>query len=227
MKKNYFTIAAVVVLIALLAWQGWTHRGRFFGGSSQDIDSITIDPFARVRIPTDIDAATKAVFEQKIAATKQMYTEKPLIWESWIAIGNLYVLLKDYDSALVAFQKSLDLQSNNIIAHRNMAEVHRTKGDFEQAATQYRLAIQNNFPDTELYIELANLYYKQLKKPDEAEKVLTGAIQRLGPKADLLLALIDLYKTTGNSEKYIEGVQALRRNYPNEERYRRAFPDVP
>lgn len=228
MNRSQLVWIIILVLIAV-AVTGWLIVKQSGG---EDADKTTVDhnldPFANVRLPEGIDPLVAARYEQEIAGTKKDYEEQPDIWETWIGIGNLKNLLADYEGAIAAYQKSLEITPNNILGYRNIAEVYRQGlNDYEKAVAYYQLALQQNFADIELYLELAQIYHKQLNQPEKALEVYESALARWPTKPDVLTALINFYKDTGATDKYAETVRLLRQSYPDNELYRSSYKDVP
>ena len=227
MNKQRLLIATLVLI--LLIGAGILAAKQFIGDQAPPggVDHNR-DPFANIKAPDGLDPLVAARYEGEIAGTKKLYEEKPDIWETWIGIGNLKNLLEDYDGAIAAYQKSLEITPNNILGYRNLAEVYRQGlKDNQTAATYYQLAIKQNFADIELYLELAQIYHKQLNQPDKALAVYEDARTRWPTKPDILTTLINFYKDTGNKDKYAETVQLLRQTYPDNELYRVSYRDVP
>lgn len=186
------------------------------------------DPFANLTIPAGIDENTKKVYQEKIDQTKEMYKNDPNIWETWIGIGNLKRMLKDYDGAISAYQHSVTIQSNNILGYPNIAHVYEEDlQDYQKAVNYYRLALNNRFDDPDLYIQLGNVLYRRLYQNAEAEKVYLDGLQKTRIHPDVVYQLIVFYKETGNREKYEEYVRLARKGYPNETRFsKEVFKDV-
>ena len=125
--------------------------------------------------------ATRAVMQTKIDNTKVMYQDKPDIWETWIAIGNLKVLLGDYEGAIAAYRESISLQSNNILGYRNIAEVYKNNlRDYEKAQEFYGLAIEVNPLDPESYIAKALIEEFQLNDIESAERTYLAGLAKTG-----------------------------------------------
>lgn len=216
-----------IIFLALVSWQGWDYfRSRSDNTTKQE---DMVDPFTSITIPEDTDAATRAVLEQKIQVTKTLYTEAPLAGDSWVAIGNLHRVFHNPQEAIDAYEKALEYQPENKLAHRNIADTYDVDlQDYETAATYYRLAIDRVGPMApELYIALGFLYMKRLDRPDEAEKIYLQGLRDTGDTdKEILLPLIDLYKKTGNTAKYVEYVRHLRASYPDVKAFQTMFPDV-
>lgn len=221
-KKLIFFGAIFALLFA--GWQGWvwfekSRESRMVGGQAGD-------PFANLVIPAKYtaDPATKQVIEGKIAATKAMYAEKPDIWETWIAIGNLKALLEDFHGAIAAYTEANARQEHNILGFRNIAEMYRQHlRDYKKAEEYYRLALKSQLDDGSLYISLAFIQYKHLGKPEAAEQTYLAGLSATKDTRDIMTALIQFYKDTGNTEKYAENVRALLAQYPDNMSYREAY----
>lgn len=168
------------------------------------------DPFASIKFPEGIDQATREVMQKKIDGTRQMYEKIPNAWETWIAIGSMRQMLGDYEGALSAYRQSIILQSNNVLGYRNMAEVYKNNlQDYEKAEEYYKLALENNAIDSEIYVSLALVQQFKLNNPEAAENTLLNGLNRVADKRDMLLRLINLYKTTNQSDKQIKMEELL------------------
>lgn len=222
-QQRYIFFGAILLVLAILGWQGWVF---FEKGRESKMVGEELDPFSGLTIPEKYlaDTATKKVIEDKIAATKVMYAEKPKIWETWIAIGNLRALLEDYKGAIRAYEQSIALQPNNILGYRNIAEIYNQHlKDYKRTAEYYKLALENEFNNAELYTALAFVYYKQLGNNEEAEKIYIEGLRRTSFDSSILTALIQFYKDTGNTEKYIENVRLLIERNPDNTFYRDTY----
>ena len=225
-RQRVVTSIVALLAVAAVGWYGW--REWQLNRTQNIVVDPNQDPFADIRVSDGLDPLVAARYESEISGTKKLYEEKPGIWETWIAIGNLKNLLGDYEGAIAAYQKSLEITHNNILAYRNIAEVYwRGLADPEQAVTYYELAVNQNFTDIELYTALGQLYHKQLKDPEKALNTYRRALSVSPLHPDILSAMITLYKDTENTARYVETVREIRRAYPNEEIYRTAYQDVP
>lgn len=160
------------------------------------------DPFAGVVVPDGTDPDTRVILEEKISLTKEMHGKMPNIWETWVAIGNLKSLLGDHKGALVAYQYSVALQPNNIVAERNIAALYANHlQDYEKAAAHYRTAIKNEVNNSELYSNLVNIEWKKLKNIKNAEAALEDGLNRTRRSYDLVSLAVEFYEGIGQAEK--------------------------
>ncbi len=217
MNKQRKIIFLIVFLLAIIS------VGVFFLQKRQPqnvINNNIADPFVGIVIPEEFDEATRAVVQQNIDQTIAMYNESPDIWETWIAIGNLRSLLKDYEGAISAYRQSIVLQSNNVLGYRNMAEIYRVNlQDYIKAEEYYKLAIENNFSDYELYISLALLQHNKLNNIEKAESTYLEGLMKTSNNSDIMIRLIRFYKTTGQQEKFEQRAKQLLELYPDNEAY--------
>lgn len=220
MRNNRLLVLIIVIIGIAVAGYLWKQKGGVFMDTNKD-------PFANVQVPEGLDEATRKEYEYRITGTKAMYAESPQIWETWIAIGNLKSLLGDYTGAVAAYQKSIELQGNNVLGYRNIAEVYNTHlKDYEKAASYYRLALNNNFLDSDLYIALAQVYDHQLNQDDKAEQVYLEGLQKTQGHPDIFIRLVKFYKDNGNTGKYKEYARKLIEANPGNSAYKEAFKDA-
>lgn len=218
MKKNYLFIGLCALILGAGAWwwsAGGARPGR--GGA---------DPLAGIVIPEQLarDADTRQRVQQEIDGTMAMFERAPDSWNTWIAIGNLRSFVLDFDGAIAAYQRAVDIQPNNILGYRNIANVYATNlRDFSRASAYYRLAIKNNPQDADGYLELGALWRRQLKNPAEAEAVYVSALSPTQNYPDILVALIELYKETKQTDKERATAKKLLTLYPDNDGYRNAY----
>ncbi len=216
MKKRDKIAYIILVIILAGGVAFYFNKDKWMPHNNNSLQDITADPFADIVIPDKFDEATKAVIQEKIDKTKEMYNDKPDIWETWIAIGNLRAVVEDYQGAIDAYRQSIIIQSNNILGYKNIAEIYRNNlKDYEKAKEYYGLAIENNFADPDLYIALALVQQYKLNDIEGAEQTYLDGLEHTRNNFEILNRLITFYQTTGNTEKLNETKQKLKELYPN------------
>ncbi|MDP2684223.1 MAG: tetratricopeptide repeat protein [bacterium] len=217
MKNNKILVyLIIVILIGGVGYYIYNKEVKISEKSNQNIENEQKDPFADLVIPVDIDEATKTVMQTHIDNTKEMYNEKPDIWETWIAIGNLKAMLGDYEGAIDAYRESISLQSNNILGYRNIAEVYKNNlHDYEKAIEYYRLAIELAPGDPEIYIALALIEEYQLKDLVSAEETYLNGLRATGNNFEILNRVLYFYKNNNNPEKANEIQNKINKLYPD------------
>jgi tetratricopeptide (TPR) repeat protein len=225
-KKTWIFIVGAVVLIIAVAL--------FFrsGKPASEEDRFAVldigDPFTHVEIPQDIDEATQDVLAFAVEETKK-YTEEfgMDIWESWIAIGDMYSQLGMYEHAVAAYAHSLVITPNNILGHRNIAVVaNRDLQDYPLASKHYRKALQNFSIDPTIYIDFGRMLRVKQQKYDEAEKLLREGLAASKGDADILIELIHVFEDSENEDGLKEVVEVLLSQYPDNEAYRQEWGSV-
>lgn len=186
--------------------------------------SNLVDPFQNIQIPEDVDEATRAVIQKKIDSTKEMWKEKPGIWETWIAIGNLKRnFIKDYEGAIESYKEAIRLHGLNVVAYRSIAEIYKNDlKDYEKADEYYRLAIEVVPSEPELYISLALLLEFQFNDLEKAEEVYLNGLNKTGNNFEILNRFLTFYQRSGNKERENEIQQKINELYPDS----RAAKDV-
>lgn len=194
-------IRLLFIILGVLFIGGFGYGWKVYQ-DKRGVESVVTDPFAGVEVPAGLDDATRAVYEEKIQLTKEMYQKQPEIWETWIAIGNLKSLLKDQDGALAAYQHSVALQPNNLVGERNIAALYSEHfHDYERAAIHYRAAIRNEVNNVELYTNLIMIEWKQLNDLASAESTLQTGLLKTRYHYDMVRLAGEYYRGTGNITK--------------------------
>lgn len=216
-RKYIFGSVGAIVLLILAGYFIFQKQNQ-----PKEVSVNLADPFADLVVFTSEDPATQSIYDEKVSLTKQAWQEKPDIWETWIAIGNLYVFFQQYEEGIAAYEQSIVAHSN-IVGHRNIATVYaRDLQQYKKAEEYYRLALKDDFSDETLYINLAQLQRIHLNDPKAAEETLREGLSRAGNKQDILVQLIVLYGVTGETDKQKETVKELLDRFP-EEQYKKAW----
>lgn len=211
-KKKILISLVIAVLLAGTGFYVYSKESKMKKtGDNAQLQGETGDPFAKIVFPEGVDEATRVVMQKNIEGARELYTKMPEAWETWIAIGSLRQMLGDYNGAISAYRQSIVLQSNNVLGYRNMAEVYKNNlNDPEKAQEYYKLALENNAIDSEIYVSLALVQQYKLNNPEEAEKTLLSGLTRVTDKRDILLRLITLYQTTNQSDKQTKAEELLK-----------------
>ena len=84
-------------------------------------------------------------------------------------LGNILKIQDKNNEAIIAYKKSISINSNFSEAYNNLANVQKKIEYFDEALLNYKNAIRTNVNNLEAYYNLANLL-KLLKNYDEANK---------------------------------------------------------
>lgn len=212
MNKKLLPYILVIVLVGIAGYYIYNKEAKITD-NNVEVGKIT-NPFENISIPEGKDEATRAVMQVKIDNTKAMYDEKPDIWETWIAIGNLKVVLEDYEGAVDAYRQSIVLQDNNILGYRNIAEVYKNNlKDYVSAKEYYRLALELAPGDPEIYIALALVEEYQLKDLLSAEETYLNGLRNTNDNFEILNRLL-LFYNRNNPEKSKDVQDKINELYP-------------
>lgn len=129
----------------------------------------------------DTPAALEA-YETVVAAA-------PGDWQSWNNLGNARLLSEDFEGAIVAFRRSLDLNEDQIATWLNLSRALVKARQFDEAEKQFRLAADRFPSDARPLKELYDLMRSRDRPDEKLHEVLEQAVSRAPDDRELLLAL--------------------------------------
>jgi protein O-mannosyl-transferase len=107
------------------------------------------------------------VYQSEETLWTDTLAKNPNCWAGYNNLGNVFLKEGKVDEAMVQFQKSLEIDSNNAEAHNNLGMGHLKKGQMDEAMAEFQqaVAIYPDFGDAHNNLGWA-LYKKG--RPDEA-----------------------------------------------------------
>ena len=160
----------------------------------------------------------------KLGDLKEMYEKDKEDTNFWLGLGNLRNFVRDYQGAISAYQKCLEINPLNIVANVNIADVYEKKlKDFAKAEKYYQKAIDNYFNNQDLYNRLARLYYLKMERPNAAEETFLLGLEKTNNYPDLLVGLINFYKQQNRTEDEIKYIKILLELYPDNQLYQQTY----
>src|SRR5437899_95364 len=124
-----------------------------------------------------IDPNTNSAAAVKEAADRAMALS-PEAGESWVAQGAYrYRVLRDFASALAAYQEAQKRLPNNALVYEYMAYVERRLGRWQDAEANYKKAIELDPRDIQLLSSMGNEFYNYLRRFDDALAILDRALE--------------------------------------------------
>lgn len=117
-------------------------------------------------------------------------------------LGGIYYRLNKLDSAINAYNKGLELESNNFHIIHGLALCYEKKNDYYSAVACYKQAIMVQPDNHELYSSIG-ICYIVLNQPNAAVANLNKAIELKPDDYNSYINLGDLYKKTN---KYTEAI---------------------
>jgi len=115
-----------------------------------------------------------AQLESIKAQAEQAITLAPNLAQSYVALGVChYYGYRDYERALAAFNKAIELQPNNSSALENSGYVHRRQGKWEQSLQEQQQALERDPRNAALAGNLASTYgaLRMWKEADDAARL--------------------------------------------------------
>lgn len=113
----------------------------------------------------------------------------PNDWQSWNNLGNARLLSGDFEAAVAAFRRSLDLNADSVVNWLNFARALVKAGQLDEAENQLRLAADRFPADAQPLKELHDLMRRRGRADDVLHEVLERALDRAPYDKDLLLAV--------------------------------------
>ena len=167
-------------------------------------------------LPDDQEAQLKAAkfmllagqYPDAKAAGEKILAKSPGNVEAQIVIANALAGLKDFDSAVDAFEDAAQLDPNRSTTFSELGAAQVLKGDRVAAEAAFRKAVEVNPKSALAWSSLANFVWSK-GEPDEAEKLLKRAIDA-DPKsttANRALAMFYLVRNRApEAEPYLKSV---------------------
>ena len=121
-------------------------------------------------------------------ATERARALAPETGESWVAEGAYrYRVLRDFNSALAAYQEAQKRLPNSSLVYQYMGYVLRRLGRWSEAEPLYKKAVELDPRDVQLLNSMANEFYLYLRRFDDALAILDRALQ-VAPDANTTVA---------------------------------------
>jgi|GEM_PF-1667571 len=160
----------------------------------------------------------KALYESAITELEKVAKYQQDNTEVLQKLAVSYYNLKDFNKAIEAYNKILQIDANNAVIHNNLANVYRDlepTPDYVAAEKHYREAIAKNPQLIVAYTNLASMLRDRLKKSSEAIEVLDAGLVANTNSIDLLDMLASTYKLTGQTEESNKMYQKILELDPN------------
>jgi len=130
-----------------------------------------------------------------------------LVEYSYYNMGNAYGDKKEYDKAIKAYQKAIEINPKKDEAYYNMGIAYGAKKEYDQAITFYQKAIALNPKDDDAYNNIG-IAYGAKKEYDKAIEAYQKAIE-INPKKD------EAYNNMGNTyyakKEYDKAIEAYQK----------------
>jgi superkiller protein 3 len=144
---------------------------------------------------------------------------------SWNGLGDVYRALQQYDQAIEAYQKAIQLKNDEAWPYHNLAFVYKSLGHHQQAATLYQQAIERFKPDKHKAVAWNNLgnVYTALGRYEAAVEAYQEATRLNAAYALPWNSMGEVYNRMGQEEAALKAFQAAIQRDPD---YLRAWSNL-
>jgi TolB-like protein/lipoprotein NlpI len=159
-----------------------------------------------------VDANTNSAAAVKEAADHAIALQ-PELGEAWVAQGAYrYRVLRDFHSALQAYNEGRKRLPNSSLVFEYLAYVERRLGLWQEAESHYQKAAELDPRDLQLLISMGSEFLNLLRRFDDAHAAMDRALE-ISPNDESALAnKANLFQTEG---RLTEAAQQLARIPPN------------
>lgn len=126
--------------------------------------------------------------ETAAEAYETVVAAAPEDWQSLNNLGNARLLLGDFDGAVKAFRRSLELNADAVAAWINLARALVKTGQLDEAENRLRLAADHFPADVQPLRDLHELMLRRDRPDEVVHEVLEQALKRAPNDKNLLLA---------------------------------------
>ena len=98
----------------------------------------------------------------------EITADQPELAGPWVNLGQVYVLLEEFEDARLAFGKAVAANPRSCAAHNQLGVLSRQFGDFRGAEEHYRACLVNVPGYKDAYLNLGILYELYLGKLPQA-----------------------------------------------------------
>lgn len=147
------------------------------------------------------------VFETQLSLTEDSEEKLSLLTKMGAIYESEFESSKD---ACSCFERILQVDSTHIASIRNLGRLLRTQGEWNrliEVLDHHITLVDDREEITELYLEIGEIYYRELSRVDRAEQIYNQAREINPESAAALHALGQLYERSGNWFQSLEMLQ--------------------
>jgi choline-sulfatase len=150
------------------------------GKTSDPSAASTTDPKDKIEIVNVLRAALLQVddlrYKEAVPVIEEVQKKEPGIPITYLALGNAFSWLKDYDKALPQLKVAVELFPHSMMTHYQLGLAFFHAGDFKGAAKEFEAAVERSPKWPDLHFSLASAY-AQLDRGADARKELEATIE--------------------------------------------------
>lgn len=136
---------------------------------------------------------------------KSLTRNYPELSGPWVKIAEIAVQREEFSDAIDAYEKALEVNSNNVAAYLDLAKLYREQGHFAEARNTYLRAL-NSWPDfPEGHFNLAVFYDLYVNDALSAQKHFQAYYFLTGNRSEEVRKwLVELQRRTGDERNYVD-----------------------
>lgn len=123
--------------------------------------------------------------------------------DAFIILADSYKQLRDYDKAIAAVKRAIEINPNNSAAYGILGRIYQEQKKYKEAEENFKKAIALESKLIPPYWALADLYYEK-ESYNEAVNILTKALEINPSSLRTYVNLLFSYMALGNFDKAIE-----------------------
>ena len=143
--------------------------------------------------------------------------DNPNDYNALLKIGNIYMMIKEYEKAEVVFLRIIEIEPDFAQAHANLGELYGSFWEEKlKAVEHYKKAIELNPWRSQYYRTLADLYRSDFpEKKDEIEPLILKGIKEYPDNVDFYTYLVSYFRQENNIPKAIDYLKQVLKIDPN------------
>jgi tetratricopeptide (TPR) repeat protein len=154
---------------------------------------------------SDGPLAATGRFDEALAEMKRAQELDPLSLIISAEIGAIYRFARQYDRAIEQLRKTIEMDQSFYFAHWNLGEAYVMKGSFEEALTEYQIAMR--LADDPHILGLIGHAYAVSGKPDEALKTIDQMKEISKQRYVVAFAFAQVYAGLGDKDQAFQWLE--------------------
>lgn len=221
MNKKIITIIAVILLIVAIAWAGWY----FLSDKNDDISNI--DPSQYLVFEPQKDDLSQYQEErmfETFSIAKDMIEKNGDNYSSdknfyaWLDIAGAQKTIGDYQRASLVWQWFTQAYPGNSISPANLADLYKTFiEDKEKSEEYYKIALEREKHDFQLYYGFFELYRYKFESPEKALAVLREGQEKNPTDSRYISEIASYLISLDRKEEAEQLIEDYISKYPNAE----------
>jgi len=218
-KKPIVAIVLIIFLAIISYWAISYNKGASESPEPSfqelsDTDFSNVDP----NMPDEVLESIKNNYNN----AQEVLNNDQYNLEANMRKANTLYQVKEYDKAIIIYQKMGELNPNNSASFKALGDVYYAQMNYEQAESMYLTAIKNAPGAPEAYSQLAEIYRYHLNGDEEKiKKFFEDGIGKLGiNRYSLIQTYASYLEDIGDLENAIAQWKAVSMDFPDNQEIR-------